>query len=57
MPKHKEFGPELSQRLYTAIERDNQREAAGMHADDRTTCWTHQSWAEDCKDQHTGHRP
>lgn len=53
MPKHMRFGPDLSQKLYDAIERDNQREEAGMHADDRTTCWPHQSRAEDCEDQHT----
>jgi hypothetical protein len=47
------FGPELSQKVYDAIERDNRREAAGMHADDRTTCWAHQSMADDCEDQHT----
>ncbi|MEE1812608.1 hypothetical protein [Streptomyces sp. BE133] len=52
MPKHLRFGPDLSQKLYNAIERDNQREEAGMHADDRTTCWPHQSWADDCEDQH-----
>ncbi|MGW1814117.1 hypothetical protein ACWCQM_11225 [Streptomyces sp. NPDC002125] len=53
MPKHLKFGPDLSQELYTAIERDNKREEGGMHADDRTTCWRHQSWADGCKDQHT----
>lgn len=52
MPKHLQFGPNLSQNLYKAIERDNEREGAGMHADDRKTCWSHQSWAEDCDDQH-----
>lgn len=52
MPKHLRFGPDLSQKLYDAIKRDNEREEAGMHADDRTTCWSHQSLAEDCEDQH-----
>lgn len=52
MPKHLKFGPDLSKKLYNAIERDNQREDAGMHSDDRQTCWSHQSWAEDCDDQH-----
>ncbi|MEU8623276.1 hypothetical protein [Streptomyces sp. NPDC048669] len=52
MPKHMRFGPELSRELHKAIERDNQREEAGMHSDDRTTCWPHQSWADDCEDQH-----
>lgn len=37
-------------KLAAAIERDNQREDAGMHGDDRQTCWTHQSWAKDCAD-------
>ncbi|MFJ2709064.1 hypothetical protein ACIO3R_38570 [Streptomyces sp. NPDC087428] len=53
MPKHTKFGPNLSQKLYDAIQRDNEREEAGMHADDRVTCWTHQSWSADCNDQHT----
>jgi hypothetical protein len=52
MPKHFEHGPELSQKLYDAIQRDNQKEDAGMHGDDRQTCWTHQSWADDCDDNH-----
>ncbi|MEU0625001.1 hypothetical protein ABZ329_29590 [Streptomyces rubiginosohelvolus] len=52
MPKHLKFGPDLSKKLYSAIERDNQREDAGMHSDDRQTCWSHQSWSEDCDDQH-----
>ncbi|MFF8784807.1 hypothetical protein [Streptomyces sp. NPDC015125] len=43
----------MDKKLAAAIERDNQREDAGMHADDRDTCWTHQSWAADCEDDHT----
>lgn len=43
-------GALMNKKLAAAIERDNQREDAGMHADDRTTCYTHQSWAEDCAD-------
>lgn len=42
----------MSKKLRDAIERDNQLEEQGMHADDRKTCWTHQCWAEDCEDQH-----
>lgn len=48
-----EHGPSVSNKLHAAIERDNEREAAGMHGDDRQTCWAHQSWAEDCDEQHT----
>lgn len=40
----------ISDDLDTALARDNRREAAGMHPDERETCWTHQSWAEDCAD-------
>jgi hypothetical protein len=36
--------------LRAAIERDDALEDAGMHADDRQTCWTHQSWSKDCAD-------
>lgn len=41
----------MDKKLAAAIQRDNELENAGMHGDDRTTCWTHQSWAEDCQDQ------
>ncbi|MGW5394739.1 hypothetical protein [Streptomyces sp. NPDC003952] len=41
----------MDKKLTAAIQRDNDLEDAGMHGDDRTTCWTHQSWAEDCQDQ------
>lgn len=53
----------MDKKLAAAIERNNQREDAGMHADDRDTCWTHQTWASDCDDLHTprpttrNHRP
>ncbi|MFI1585629.1 hypothetical protein [Embleya sp. NPDC020630] len=40
----------LTPDLAAAIERDNRLEDAGMHGDDRATCWTHQSWADDCAD-------
>lgn len=36
--------------LAAAIKRDNELEDAGMHGDDRKTCWTHQCWADDCAD-------
>lgn len=42
----------LSKKLAAAIERDNAREDAGMHADDRDTCYQHQSWAADCEGTH-----
>lgn len=42
----------MSKKLRDAIERDNRREDAGMHADDRDTCYTHQSWAADCESSH-----
>lgn len=39
----------MNQKL-AALAREDELEDAGMHADDRTTCWTHQCWAEDCAD-------
>jgi hypothetical protein len=39
-------------RLAAAIQRDNEREEAGMHADDRATCYMHRCWASDCEDLH-----
>lgn len=42
----------MNKKLAAAIECDNAREDAGMHADDRTTCYTHQSWAADCEGSH-----
>lgn len=42
----------MKKKLAAAITRDNQREDAGMHADDRVTCYSHQSWAADCENQH-----
>ncbi|MFJ9459166.1 hypothetical protein ACIRST_29275 [Kitasatospora sp. NPDC101447] len=38
----------MDQELATALAADNAAEDAGMHPDDRRTCWTHQCWAEDC---------
>lgn len=42
----------MSKKLAAAIDRDNAREDAGMHADDRNTCYTHQTWADACDNQH-----
>ncbi|TBO57035.1 hypothetical protein EYS09_24830 [Streptomyces kasugaensis] len=42
----------MTKKLAAALARDDRLEDAGMHADDRQTCWTHQSWAEDCEDRH-----
>ncbi|MER0477071.1 hypothetical protein ABR737_01630 [Streptomyces sp. Edi2] len=42
----------MSKELAAAIERDDLLEGAGMHPDDRKTCWTHQTWAADCEDRH-----
>ncbi|MCP3758730.1 hypothetical protein [Streptomyces sp. TBY4] len=41
----------MDKKLAAAIQRDNDLEDAGMHGDDRKTCWTHQSWSEDCQEQ------
>ncbi|MER7794881.1 hypothetical protein [Streptomyces sp. NPDC097640] len=43
----------MNQRLAAALRRDDAREAAGMHPDERQTCHTHQCWATECADQHT----
>ncbi|MEU7158859.1 hypothetical protein [Streptomyces chrestomyceticus] len=42
----------MDTKLTAAIERDDRREDAGMHADDRATCHTHQAWADDCAGRH-----
>lgn len=42
----------MNKTLAKAIERDNKREDAGMHGDDRDTCWMHKCWASDCEDLH-----
>ncbi|MFJ9408923.1 hypothetical protein [Streptomyces sp. NPDC101393] len=42
----------LTKKLAAALKRDDEREEAGMHADDRVTCYSHQSWAEDCEGRH-----
>ncbi|MFF4493391.1 hypothetical protein [Streptomyces sp. NPDC001546] len=39
----------MDKKLAAAIERDNALEDAGLHGDDRATCWTHQGWAVDCE--------
>ncbi|MFF4417130.1 hypothetical protein ACFYY8_31805 [Streptosporangium sp. NPDC001559] len=38
----------MDEKLTAVIEADNAAEDAGMHPDDRVTCWTHQGWATDC---------
>ncbi|WP_445520454.1 hypothetical protein [Streptomyces sp. NEAU-174] len=42
----------MDKKLAAALKRDDQREAAGMHADDRDTCHTHQCWASECENRH-----
>lgn len=43
----------MDKKLSAALKRDDEREAAGMHPDDRETCHTHQCWATECEDRHT----
>ncbi|MFD3578022.1 hypothetical protein [Streptomyces sp. NPDC058644] len=43
-----EYEAYMSELLAEAIERDNRLEAAGMHGDERRTCWTHLCWADEC---------
>lgn len=42
----------MDKKLAAALKRDDAREAAGMHADDRETCYTHQCWATECEGKH-----
>lgn len=42
----------MNKKLAAALARDDAREDAGMHANDRQTCHTHQAWATDCEDSH-----
>lgn len=42
----------MDKKLAAALKRDDDLEDAGMHADDRKTCHTHQCWATDCENQH-----
>lgn len=42
----------MNKKLAAALDLDDRREDAGMHADDRSTCHTHQSWAPDCETRH-----
>ncbi|MFH8753359.1 hypothetical protein ACH4GK_37630 [Streptomyces rimosus] len=42
----------MDTKLAAAIERDDRREDAGTHSDDRVTCHTHQAWAGDCAGRH-----
>lgn len=39
-----------------AIERDNEREDQGMHAEDRVTCYQCQRWADHAHHPHTNAR-
>lgn len=42
----------MTNSLARVIAREDALEEAGMHADERTTCYTHQTWAIGCADQH-----
>ncbi|MEU8828835.1 hypothetical protein [Streptomyces sp. NPDC048636] len=43
-----------NRKLANAIERENKAEVLdGLSADNRTTCYPHQSWTEDCTAQHS----
>lgn len=42
----------MNNELAAALRRDDAREDAGMHADERETCHTHQCWAAECEDRH-----
>lgn len=42
----------MTSRLARTIAREDALEDAGMHADERITCYTHQAWAVECADQH-----
>lgn len=42
----------MTNSLARGIAREDALEEAGMHADERTTCYTHQTWAVECADQH-----
>ncbi|MGW0868773.1 hypothetical protein [Streptomyces sp. NPDC002611] len=42
----------MTNSLARVIAREDALEAAGMQADERTTCYTHQTWAVECADQH-----
>ena len=42
----------MNKNLAAALRRDDAREDAGMHPDDRDTCHTHQCWATECENRH-----
>ncbi|WP_019061455.1 hypothetical protein [Streptomyces prunicolor] len=42
----------MTSSLALAIAYEDALEEAGMHADERTTCYTHQTWAVECADRH-----
>jgi hypothetical protein len=46
----------ISNRLRDAIERDNNGEDQGMHADDRETCHQCTEWADHAHHPHTNKR-
>ncbi|MGI5532509.1 hypothetical protein ACQEVX_35610 [Streptomyces syringium] len=42
-----------NRKLANALHREAQEEAVGaLAADDKSTCYPHQSWTGDCADQH-----
>lgn len=42
----------MTHNLAQAIARGGALEEVGMHADERTACFTHRTWVVDCADQH-----
>lgn len=40
------MNPDLAR---TLAEEDDAETAGGLHADDRTTCYSHKSWFKDCQ--------
>ncbi|MGW2371695.1 hypothetical protein [Kitasatospora sp. NPDC001683] len=47
----------MEQKLAAALKRDDDAEDAGMHPDERNTCWTHQCWASECENDPFHTRP
>lgn len=41
----------MDKKLAEALAKEDKAEDAGMDPDERTTCYTHQSWATDCEDK------
>lgn len=46
----------MNPQLAAALAKDDAAEEAGMHGDDRSTCWQCQSWADHAHIPYTGHR-